>query len=281
LNFGAANWNVVQPVTVTAVMDDDDVGNTVTIDHAVAGYRGVTDVAAVSVSIPDTNSAPTFGLASVAPQTYTLNTPILPLTLPRAMAGDGQLSYTLTPRESIPAGLTLHLGAGVHTLSGTPTLVAPAVELTWTVMDRDNHRASLRFTVLVKSNLDAAIARRSDLNRVILPELARALADHGVGAISARVRQASGGDAGARRLTVGGQSTLAGALTDHGRALIEGRFDLKNVLAGSDFVLPLNAREIVPGTGISALSLWGGGDYRRFSGNGDNVDWQGGMFGAQ
>ena len=281
LSFGTANWDVVQTVRVVSLIDDDTAEDAVTIEHRVAGYREVTEVASVSISIPDTRSAPTFGLATVSDQTYTLNTLIPTLTLPRATAGDGIPTYTLTPSlpDTIP-GLTLTMTRGEYTLSGTPTIVVPAVVLTWEVVDEDGEWDVTTFTVLVKSDLDAAIARRSDLNRVILPEVARALADQGVGAISERIRQASD-SAGVRRLTVGGQSTVAGALTDHGRALIEGRLDLKNVLAGSDFVLPLNAREVVPGTGVSALSVWGSGDYRRLSGNGDNIDWEGGMFTAQ
>ncbi len=269
LTFTAATWNTAQTVTVTAAGDSDDVDDTTTITHAVTGYGSVT---ADPVTVTVTDSAPDFGAANVAAQRYTVGAAVS-LTLPAASGGGGTLSYALT--GNIPAGLT-YTNAD-RTLSGTPTVTA-TTQLTWTAMDADS-QTSRTFTLTVVAS-DTGKAQRAALNRVIMPEVARALADQGVSAIARRIRQAGADsvDAG-QTLTLGGQSTLAGALTTHGRALAEGAFDLKTLLGGSDFVLPLNAREVAPG--LSAITLWGGGDYRALSGKGDAINWDGDMFSAQ
>ncbi len=279
LTFTAANWNSAQVVTVAAARDDDSVDDAATITHAVTGYGRVTTANPVIITVTDTNSAPEFGVASVAAQTYTAGIPIPTLTLPPASSGDGTLSHALT--GNIPAGLTYTNAA--RTLTGTPTTLTPAVRLTWTATDADSQQTSLTFTLTVVANAarDMEKAQRAALNRVILPEVARALADDRVSAIARRIRQAGADSVEAgQTLTLGGQSTLAGALTTHGRALAEGAFNLKTLLGGSDFVLPLNAREVAPGTGLSSVTLWGGGDYRAFSGKGNAINWDGNMFSA-
>ncbi len=275
LTFAVADWNTARTVTVTAGMDRNRHTDTVTITHAVTGYGGAT-ADPVTVTATDTNSAPDFGTTTVADQRYIVDTLIAPLTLPTATAGDGALSHTLT--GSLPAGLTFT--TGTLTLTGTPTTVAPAIQLTWTATDADTQQTSLTFAVAVVAGATDK-DQRARLNRVILPEVARALADHRVSAIARRIRQAGADsvDAG-QTLTLGGQSTLAGALTTHGRALAEGAFNLKTLLGGSDFVLPLNAREVAPGAGLSAVTLWGGGDYRAFSGKGNAINWDGNLFSA-
>ncbi len=272
LTFTAANWNSAQVVTVAAAQDTDNVDDAATITHAVTGYGSVT---ADPVTVTVTDNAPDFGAARVENQRYNVDTPITPLTLPTASGGEGTLSHVLT--GNLPAGLTLP--SGTLTLTGTPTAETLAVRLTWTATDAESQQTSLTFTLTVVDDADKV--QRAALNRVILPEVARAMADDRVSAIARRIRQAGADSVEAgQTLTLGGQSTLAGVLTTHGRALAEGAFDLKTLLGGSDFVLPLNAREVAPGTGLSSVTLWGGGDYRAFSGKGGAINWDGNMFSA-
>ncbi len=280
LAFTVANWNTVQTVTVTGAADNDSVDEAATITHAVTGYGSVTTATPVTVTVPDTNSVPDFGTTSVTPRTYTVGEPIPTLTLPTASDGDGALSYALTPMDDIPAGLTYT--RATRTLTGTPvSTMTPVTRLTWTATDANDDATPLIFTIVILANTDAK-TRRDALNRVIIPEVARAIADQGVSAVARRIRQAGSDsvDAG-QTLTLGGQSTLAGVLTTHGRALAEGAFNLKTLLGGSAFVLPLNASEVAPGTGLSALTLWGGGDYRVLSGKGDAINWDGDLFSAR
>ncbi len=121
--------------------------------------------------------------------------------------------------------------------------------------------------------------RFADLNAVILPEMARAIADQTVSAITQRISQAGNGG-NARSVTIAGQSTLAGAASAHGQAIADGTLSLKDVLGNSDFVLPLSDAG-GPDSGIlSSLTLWGGGGYRSLEGSGGTIDWDGGLFSA-
>ena len=74
LTFTALNWNTVQPVTVTAAQDSDEVDDSATISHAVTGgdYAGVT-VDSVVVTVDDDETADTTAprVASIVRQTPT------------------------------------------------------------------------------------------------------------------------------------------------------------------------------------------------------------------
>ena len=94
-------------------------------------------------------AAPAF-TATITNQNFTAGTAVNPLMLPTANNGVTPLSYTLTPDPdtAIP-GLTFV--AGSRTLTGTPTTVATAVALTYTVTDANDITAALTFTVTVFS----------------------------------------------------------------------------------------------------------------------------------
>ncbi len=113
------------------------------------------------------------------------------------------------------------------------------------------------------------------LNDIILPQVARAMAGSVVSAIERRIGQSG---SAARALAVGGQRTLAGALSTHGKAMAEDRRDLKEMLAGSDFVLPLNAGD--GAAGRSSAVFWGLGEYRKLSGDSVALDWDGDLSGV-
>ncbi len=208
--------------------------------------------------------------------TYSEGEAITALTLPGAAGGNGRLDYALTP--DIPG---LAFARVTRVLSGTPTSAA-AVTLTYTATDADDDvTPPITFMVVVMGVSDDDRENMTNLNRLILPEVARAMADHRVSAISSRIRQAGGDSAHAtRNLTIGGQSTLTGMALTHGRAFAEGTLDMKTLLGGSDFVLPLHASEAGRATGLSGITLWGGGDYRTLSGGGDTINWDGDMFSA-
>ncbi len=123
------------------------------------------------------------------------------------------------------------------------------------------------------------------LNAVILPEVARSMADQNVSAIVQRLEQARRSNiAGtAASSSFGGAGNLTEIIKAQGRALVYDRFDWKRVLAGSDFVLPLNGA----GGGGSAsesqsqsITLWGAGDYRSIEGA-EGVRWDGDLFSLQ
>ncbi len=217
-------------------------------------------------------------LALVADQSYTVDTAITDLILPAATGGTGTLSYTLTGPAggALPTGLTFDTAP--RRLTGTPTAMATTT-LTYTVTDANGATATADFTVTV------ALPRFADLNRTILPEVARAIAGHTVGAIARRVTQAraDGVTDSAGSFNLGGQTTVAGvagALASHGQAMADGTLSLKDLLGGGDFVLPLNARAAAGAPGLSSLAFWGAGDYSNLDGSGGAVDWDGDLFSA-
>ena len=79
--------------------------------------------------------------------TYTIGT-TTSLTLPPTRGGTTPLTYTLTPTDSIPDGLTFNVTA--RTLAGMPTkATATAVVLTYAVTDANAAAVSLTFMVTV------------------------------------------------------------------------------------------------------------------------------------
>ncbi len=251
-----------------------DVGSTL---QAVATYNDSTGSSKIATSAPTAPVVAPLVLTAPDDQSYTVDTAIAALELRAASGGTGTLRYTLTgPADAaLPAGLSFN--AGTRTLSGTPTAAATTT-LTYTVTD-DNGTAMADFTVTV------ALPRFADLNRTILPEVARAIAGHTVGAIARRVIQAraDGGTDSAGSFNLGGQTTVAGvagALASHGQAMADGTLSLKDLLGGGDFVLPLNARAAAGAPGLSSVAFWGAGDYSNLDGSGGAVDWDGDLFSA-
>ena len=101
-------------------------------------------------TVPGTPSAPldltpSFGAATIEPQSYTQHSPIEPMTLPMASGGDGNLIYTLTP--ALPAGLTFD--AVTCTLSGMPTEASAMTTYTYTATDADGDDATLTLSLTV------------------------------------------------------------------------------------------------------------------------------------
>ena len=132
-----------------------------------------------------TRATAPLSLAAPADRDYPINTAIDPLTLPSATGGMIPYRYALTP---LPPGL--RFDPHTRVLSGTPTAVG-ATTLTYSVTDADGATASATFTLtLVTLFLEA--------NRVLLPEVARALADSTLGAIAGRIESACPGEDGAR-----------------------------------------------------------------------------------
>ena len=112
--------------------------------------RGNTGPESAETATATWNSPPDFGTATVADQTYVLDTAITDLVLPAAMGGNGALTYALSP--SPPAQLTFD--AATRTLSGTPSARQGATTYTYTVTDSDADTAaadsdSLQFTISV------------------------------------------------------------------------------------------------------------------------------------
>lgn len=90
----------------------------------------------------DPDTAPSFGGQTIADQTYTVGTPITPLTLPAASGG---LSYSLTP--TVPG---LGFSSAARSLFGTPT-TAGTYAMTYTATDDDGDAAEVQFNIAVEA----------------------------------------------------------------------------------------------------------------------------------
>ena len=254
---------------------------TVTDNDAPPGHPAVTDTVTITVD-PAYTGIPTFGAETVADQTYIVGTAIESLTLPVVTDGDAPITYTLTP----PAGLAFD--AATRVLSGTPTTAAAAAMFTYTASDADNQTATLTFSITVESAGVTSEEQVLDMarNEIILPEVARALVHSTSSSITRRVGQAVGsipvptvGSFNLAGQSMDGQRNLATALRTQGEAMSTDSRDIKEILAGSDFVLPLNATG--GAGGASTVAFWGSGEYRDFSGESDDLDWDGDLTGVQ
>ena len=94
------------------------------------------------------NVAPSFGDASVDAQSYLRKQEIESLTLPRAIGGDGSLTYALTP--DLPDDLVFD--AETRMLSGIPLEVIAETTYTLTATDGDGDEATLTFTLEVMAD---------------------------------------------------------------------------------------------------------------------------------
>ena len=118
---------------------------------------------------------------------------------------------------------------------------------------------------------ESVVATEEDaVNRVILPEVTRAMSDRQVGAVARRVAQARSGDGG------GGSSSAAVSASawaaEAMRSGVDGGFSGKAMLGASDFVLPLGAAGGVLG---ESAAMWGSGDFRQLGGESGKINWDG------
>ena len=110
---------------------------------------------------------------SVDHQTFTVGAEISPLVLPEATGGIAPHTYTLTPGP--PEGLGFD--ANTHTISGTPTAVAPTTLYTYAVTDGAGSSTSLVFDMEVVQAVsfaevvaDQLFPRARPITPLVLPE---------------------------------------------------------------------------------------------------------------
>ncbi len=122
--------------------------------YTVRDANDATDMRSFRISVSGPDIPPTFGMATIAAQTYIAGTAIEPLTLPVATGGNGTITYTLTP--DIP-GLSLNPSTGE--LSGTPTTAAATAEHTYTAADGDmNTMSTDEATLTLSITIEADVA---------------------------------------------------------------------------------------------------------------------------
>ena len=124
--------------------------------------------------VDTTTSALTFGDATIADQSYTKDTPITALTLPKASrvsdgasATVGVITYSLSP--ALPAGLSFD--ANTWTISGTPTAASAKTAYTYTATDGTNS-VSLSFSIEVTEGMATGqdVSAQAGLSWVTTPQ---------------------------------------------------------------------------------------------------------------
>ncbi len=184
------------------------------------------------------------------------------------------VDYSLTTK-------TFTIAAGRHSETVTLTTIADEVDddgETITISATSTNPSLRTERALVLTIVSQIQSER--LHETALPEVARAVASRVTGAISTRVGRAlNGSGSGGVSASLGGQSSLAGVLQTHAPGLVNDNIPLRDLLDGSDFVLPFHTRE--EGGGLRKTSLWGSGEYRNLSGENDGVDFDGSLYGAQ
>ena len=94
---------------------------------------------------PDTASTLSFGTSSIRDMTFSVGKGVGVVQLPSATAGEGRLSYDLTPE--LPGGLRFDPDA--LTITGVPTAPFGPTRFTFSVTDEAGDRVSLTFVITV------------------------------------------------------------------------------------------------------------------------------------
>ena len=143
---GGGSWSLAASDHANANIAISGVDNAKTYIVAVragngGGWSGWRNSAAAG---PFTPPALSFGNASVADQSYAVDTAIDTLTLPVATGGSGTISYALS--GTLPTGLSFD--AAARTISGTPTAVQAETTYRYTATDgTDTAMLSFKITV--------------------------------------------------------------------------------------------------------------------------------------
>ena len=138
--------------TVTITAQDGDA-------NMAAADRGLLTF---SVTV-ETDTAPDFGMGSVADAVFAVNTAIAEFTVPAASGGNGAIVYTAS---GLPTGLVFDAtgsdtpgctGTEAREVCGTPTVIGGPTTVTVTARDSDSNlgagdRATLTFTITVSSD---------------------------------------------------------------------------------------------------------------------------------
>ena len=151
----------------------------------------------------------------------------------------------------------------------------PAYAITVTATDAAGLSVTTEAVLQVDAENEAtARSRLERVNEAILPELTRALTAGAVEAVERRVAAASG--SGAASAAAPAQN-LEQLLWSQAPALRDGRW--QQALGNSSFAMPLSGGS--GSGGSSGMTLWGGGDYRSLSGDGDAAEWDGDVLSAR
>ena len=108
-------------------------------------------------------------VAGIDAQSYTVGENVT-ITLPEATGGIGTLSYSLTPKADIPAGLAFDPAPATRILSGIPSAIGNRT-LTYTVTDSNTPPASIALTFNVKVSRVTAVTKSETEKTTVMLDL--------------------------------------------------------------------------------------------------------------
>ncbi len=200
------------------------------------GYGDPSDEA--SATTPSSDTAPRFALSRYAAD-WRVGIDIGSVALPAATGGDGALTYTLTDKADIPAGVSYDDAA--RTFAGTPTAAGVAT-LTLTARDEDGDPAALTVAIAVARGVQDLSGFAYSPARAAVDGAAPALVAPEVagGAVLTYASETPGvctadGNTGALTLLAAGACTVeaAAAATDD-YAAAAARFTVEVTAAGAE-----------------------------------------------
>ena len=220
---------------------------------------------------------PEFVPDTFAAQNYERDVRISPVALPEARGGDAPLRYGLSP--ALPDGLSFNEATRV--VSGAPTETMAATVYTLTATDADGDAATLTFTITVEPGADRTLG---EINRAVMPELARAMTSSALDAVAGRIEDATsatgGGKAAVRPAVRGFYGIPSEETYDVPTGLSReapGDMSFSVSLAGGMDDFPAEVEDVPPGE-PGRIAVWAVGDYGRLSGKQSMIGYKGGLF---
>ncbi|MDD9883838.1 MAG: autotransporter domain-containing protein, partial [Gammaproteobacteria bacterium] len=267
---------------------------TVQISVADASADGGTAFgAAASLSVTDNDTAglviapsplsvPEKGMAN-----YTVRLATQPVdaaaTVTVTVSGSGT-TVTLAPATLTFAATAWNTPQTVTVTAAEDAMVGDPATLMHAVAGMDEYNGIMAVDLTVNIVARPTTQATHDL---LLPEVTRAVVGQQMQAIAGRVGTINGGGVGdSASFRERGFPGFAGAAAAHLQSLAagngdagDGDLDAKELLRGLEFVMPLGASHGGYGAGVGDIAFWGGSDYRDFSGEDGDDDWDGSVLG--
>ncbi len=244
-------WNVLTPEEMVAALHGDDA----TPAEAAAAKKMYAGLDAETKRLVNAAAAAIYGeggFASVGAWWESLDCRLM-----RVAAGDGDTA------DASSAYCAHYPGSGAAKILGAAEK-AQVDEVGQALLGRSDPGVYPPFSV-------------DKIVKVLLPETTRARLASTVDAVRARVGTGLDGSPETKALNIGGAGGWLQAFETHGPQLEEDGFEAARLLAGSSFVLPLNAADGGSSTVPGGAVFWGSGDWRDLSGADSGVSWDGRM----
>ncbi len=260
------------------------------ITLTVTSKHGSDDTPSVAtVTVMDDDNAPTGMAIAVDPTTIAEGAGATTVSVTATVEGGTVFAASQTAQVSVASSATgvsfenvetfdLIVAAGAATGMATFALTPQdnrVRDADGTAIVRLSHSGQSSEATIVLTDNDHDVARVADLNATLLPEMARAIVASTVGAVANRIGKAYT-PGGGMSLSVGGYSSVGSVVQRlRARQFSGAGIGWHDRLDATSFAVSPAA------TGVfDRLTLWAEGDYRKFSGEDANTDWDASLSGV-